>query len=451
MNEISEVRWDPLESILTGTEEEKLLERGDELYEWLKELFPICRSITGNGVRQTLRFFQQRLPALKIHEVPSGTTAFDWTVPPEWNIRSAWIKDPQGNIVVDFEKCNLHVVGYSIPVQATLSLDELQPHLHSLPEQPDAIPYITSYYQPYWGFCLSERQRASLQPGLYTVHIDSTLGPGNLTYADLVIPGRSTREVFLSTYICHPSLANNELSGPVIMTAIAEYLQAHASHLEYTYRLVYLPETIGSIVYLSRHLEHLKRHVVAGFNLTCLGDERSYSILHSRYGNSYADRIAVYIVEKLYPDARRYSYLARGSDERQYCAPGVDLPVVCLMRTKYAEFDEYHTSLDNLDFVTPDGLQGGYRFVRRCLNLIEHNFRYRTTVIGEPQLGKRGLYPSLSTKHSYRQVSLLKNVIAYSDGTQDVIDLAKRFECDVNDIIRIYRTLLDHNLVVRVD
>ncbi len=451
MSENSDVRWDPLESMPAGAGEEKLLERGDELYKWLKELFPICRSITGDGVRQTLAFFKRLLPDLQIHEVPSGTAAFDWTVPPEWNIRSAWIKDSQGNIVVDFANSNLHVVGYSIPVQATLSLDELQPHLHSLPEQPDAIPYITSYYKPYWGFCLSERQRASLKPGLYSVHIDSTLAPGHLTYADLVIPGRSTREVFLSTYICHPSLANNELSGPVIMAAIAQYLMAHASHLEYTYRLVFIPETIGSVVYLSRHLEHLKRHVVAGFNLTCLGDEHSYSILQSRYGDTYADRIAGYVAGSLCPAFKKYSYLTRGSDERQYCAPGIDLPVVSLMRTKYAEFDEYHTSLDNLDFVTPSGLQGGYRFVRRCLNLIEQNFRYRATVLGEPQLGKRGLYPSLSTKDSYRQVSLLKNVIAYSDGTQDVIDLAKRFECEVNDVIHIYHTLLDHHLVARVD
>ena len=215
--------------------------------------------------------------------------------------------------------------------------------------------------------------------------------------------------------------------------------------------LVFIPETIGSIVYLSRHLEHLQKQVVAGFNLTCLGDDKSYSVLHSRYGNTYADRIASHIVRTLCPDAKHYSYLTRGSDERQYCAPGIDLPFVSLMRSKYAEYDAYHTSLDNLDFVSPAGLQGGFRFVRQCLNLIEHNFRYRTTVLGEPQLGKRGLYPSLSTKHSYRQVSLLKNVIAYSDGTQDILDLAERFECHANDIIRIYHILLDHHLVTRVD
>jgi len=270
MNSTSEIRWDPIESILAGASEEKLLERGDELYRWLSDLFPVCRSLTGNGVRQTISYFQRLLPGLQIHEVPSGTAAFDWTVPAEWNIRAAWIKDSQGKTVVDFAHNNLHVVGYSIPVQATLSLDELQPHLHTLPEQPDAIPYITSYYKPYWGFCLTERQRATLGPGEYTVCIDSTLEPGSLTYADLVIPGKSAREVFLSTYVCHPSLANNELSGPVIMAAIGQYLLAHAPHLEYTYRLVFIPETIGSIVYLSRHLEHLQKQVVAGFNLTCL-------------------------------------------------------------------------------------------------------------------------------------------------------------------------------------
>ncbi|MDO6718390.1 DUF4910 domain-containing protein [Psychrosphaera sp. 1_MG-2023] len=397
---------------------------GQKIYKWCQDLFPICRSITGPGTRQTLTYLQDLLPGLTIHAVPSGTQVFDWTVPDEWQIKDAYILGPDGQKVVDFKDNNLHVVGYSIPTNETLTLEQLQPHLYSLPEQPDAIPYVTSYYSKRWGFCLAHNQRELLAPGHYQVVVDSELGPGVLNYGELVIPGESSEEVFISTYVCHPSMANNELSGPTVTAAVCQWLMQQKS-LKYTYRIVFIPETIGSITYLSQHLAHLQQHVFAGFNLTCIGDDNAYSYLPSRAGDTLSDRIVKHVMHHIAPDYKQYTWLQRGSDERQYCAPGVDLPIATIMRSKYGAYPQYHTSLDNLDFISPQGLAGGADAVIKSLQILELNGTPKMLVLGEPQLGKRGLYPNMSVKGSVATVRNMMNMISYCDGKLSLLDIAE--------------------------
>lgn len=422
---------------------------GDRMYALARELFPICRSITGNGVRATLRCLQREVPDLTMHEVPSGTACFDWVVPPEWNIEDAYVLDPSGRKIVDFKANNLHVVGYSIPVDRTVSLSELDSHLFSLPERPNAIPYVTSYYREMWGFCLREPQRRALVSGDYRVVVRSRLAPGSLTFAELVIPGETAEEILLSTYVCHPSMANNELSGPVVQTHLANWLRSLPKR-RYTYRLLFIPETIGSIVYLSRKLEHLKRHVVAGFNISCVGDERTYSFMPSRDGNTLADRVARHVLQRIAPDHVRYTFLDRGSDERQYCAPGVDLPVASVMRSKYGTYPEYHTSDDDLSLISPRGLQGSYEALRQCLFCLEHNARYRATVLCEPQLGKRGLYPTLSTRTQGVEVGAMMDLLAYADGTRDLVEIADTIGESMWDLVPLVHRLVEHGLLARV-
>ncbi|MCI0429323.1 MAG: DUF4910 domain-containing protein [Rhodospirillales bacterium] len=414
-----------------------------------RELYPICRSITGNGVRQTLQIIRRFLPELAVHEVPSGTRCFDWVVPPEWNIRDAYIVDPAGRRIVDFKVNNLHIVGYSAPVDRNITLEELQQHLHSLPELPDAIPYVTSYYRERWGFCLTDKQRRALSDGTYRVKIDSTLAPGSLTYAELLLPGRMAREVFFSTYVCHPSLGNNELSGPVVATFLARWIAAQRGRSN-SYRFVFIPETIGSIVYLSRNLDRLKQSVIAGFNVTCIGDERCYSYLPSRNGNTLSDRVARHVLHHTAPDYKRYSFLDRGSDERQYCSPGIDLPIATIMRSKYGAYPEYHTSLDNLDLVTPSGLAGGLRALQRCVVALEANRRLRTEVLGEPQMGKRGLYPTLGTRSAAEIVATRMNLLAYADGSRDLLGIAEILGKPIWDLAPLSAELIAHGLLTDI-
>jgi len=420
---------------------------GQEIYNFACLLWPMNRSITGDGVRQTLTSIKEHIPSLNIFEVPTGMQVFDWTIPREWRVREAYILTPDGERICDFRVNNLHLVGYSVPFSGDLTLSELQDHLYSLPEQPDAIPYVTSYYKERWGFCLCLNQRESLTEGLYKVVVDSDLFEGSLTYGEIIIQGSSQQEVFLSTYICHPSIANNELSGMVVTTFLVKWLLSQ-DNLKYTYRIVFIPETIGSITYLSNHYQYLKQHVVAGFNITCVGDDRAYSYLPSRNGNSISDQVSLHVLRWIDPTFKKYTWRDRGSDERQYCSPGIDLPVASIMRTKYGEYTEYHTSLDDLErVVSPSGLQGSFYALQRAIETLERNCYPQVKVLGEPQLGKRGLYPTLSTKESGQQVGLMMNLLTWSDGQHSLLDIAEECDCPIWLLYPLVDTLREHGLL----
>lgn len=419
---------------------------GGNMYRLLCRLFPICRSITGDGVRETLAILREELPEMAVHEIPSGTQVFDWTIPDEWNIRAARLEDPEGKIIADFADSNLRVMGYSEPVDVVLPLEQLQEHLYSRPELPDAIPYVTSYYKRNWGFCLKHGERERLRPGLYHAVIDSTLKPGHLTYGEVILPGETEQEIFLSTYICHPSLANNELSGPVVATEAIKWLRARPRR--YTYRAIFIPETIGSITYLSRNLSVMKERMIAGLVLTCIGDDRAYSYLPSRNGNTLADRAALHVLRSMAPNFVHHSFLDRGSDERQYCSPGVDLPVCSLMRTKYGMYPEYHTSLDNLDFVTPKGLRGGFELVRAWLAAIEEDRVYSREILCEPCMGRRGLYPSVSMLGSSSAFTRdFMDILAYVDGKTSLLEIAEIINRDIESCAASARVLNEHELI----
>lgn len=427
---------------------------GQEMYDFVSKIFPYCRSLTGEGVRQTLNDLREFIrqgggPELQVFEVPSGTKAFDWTVPREWKIREAYIEDEAGNHIIDMKDNNLHVLGYSTPVDKWVSLEELKEHIYTQPDQPDCIPYVTSYYKERFGFCMSENMKNSLPEGKYHMYIDSELFDGVLNYAEIVIPGETDEEVFFSTYFCHPSMANNECSGPALSGELVKYVMSLPQR-RYTYRFVYVPETIGSITYLSQgeHLSKLQKSMVAGFNLSCVGDNRDYSIVESRHADTLADRVLKNVLH-YHTDNKysTYSFLKRGSDERQYNAPGVDLPVVGFCRSKFGEYPEYHTSADDLSLVSPEGLQGAYDVMTQVIDALEMNQRYQVQVLCEPQLGKRGLYPTTSQKGSYDKVKAMIDFIAYADGKTDIIDISNKILVPIDELIRFVKKLKVNNVI----
>lgn len=425
---------------------------GQEMYALCAKMFPYCRSITGDGVRETLAALREIVPEITVHEVKSGTKAFDWTVPKEWRIRDAWVKNSRGEKIVDFKEHNLHVVGYSTPVDKEVNLEELKTILYTQPDQPDAIPYVTSYYKERYGFCVTQEQYDAMPEDNYHIYIDSELFDGSLTYGELIIPGETEQEILLSTYFCHPSMANNELSGPAVSVYLAKWLMSLPKR-RYTYRLVYVPETIGSLTYMSQgdHLEKMKAKTIAGWNLSCVGDDRTYSMVATRYGNTLADKVTENVLGFIYPDYKHYSFLKRGSDERQYNAPGIDLPVCGFSRSKYGEYPEYHTSKDDMGLISPSGLSGAYNAIRDCINALEHNKKYKIQCLGEPQLGKRGLYPTISQKGSYDEVTSMVNFIAYADGTNDLIDISNIIGVPVKQLYPIAEKLARAELIKAVD
>ena len=419
---------------------------GKRMYDLAERLFPICRSITGNGFRESLEIIREVLPEIQVTEVPSGTQVFDWTVPKEWNIRGGWIRRKSGETIVDFKNSNLHVMGYSLPVHATVSREELLEHVYTMPEQPEWIPYVTSYYKERWGFCMSEKQKQTLTDDEYEVLIDSTLEDGSLTYGELILPGETQDEILITTYLCHPSMANDELSGPCVQTELVNYLKSLPKR-RYTYRLIWNPETIGSITYLSRNLETLQQYVKAGFVLSCVGDNRTYSIVSSKYADTLADRVLENVLKFHYPEYKHYSFLERGSDERQYGSAGVDLPVCGFCRSMYREYPEYHTSADNMDLISPEGLQGAYEVMVKVVNALENNYVYQMQCKCEPQLGKRGLYPTISRKGVYDAVRTMQHFTAYADGRNDLIGISNILNVPVDELIPLKEKLMEHQLL----
>lgn len=395
-----------------------------ELYALTEQLYPICRSITGEGVRQTLRHIAKYIP-LKIHEVPTGTRVFDWEVPKEWNIRSAFIRDSRGRIVVDFKDHNLHVVNYSVPFRGRLKLEELRPHLHSIPEHPDWIPYRTTYYRPDWGFCLPHRLLEQLAEDEYEVVVDTSLENGSLTYGECFLPGASASEVLFSCHVCHPSLANDNLSGIAVATFLAQELGRRPARY-YSYRFLFLPGTIGSIAWLSLNRDHV-RFIRHGLVLTCLGDSAPLTYKRSRRGNAEIDRAATHLMTHRGLAHRVREFTPYGYDERQYCSPGFNLPVGCLMRSVHGEFPEYHTSADNLQFIHAEQLADALQFCLDLVHVLEHNAAYRNTQpYGEPQLGKRGLYRSTGGPRIDEENLALLWVLNLSDGEHRLLDIAGR-------------------------
>jgi aminopeptidase-like protein len=409
--------------LLEELDQRDAAEIGQELYQFAGELYPICRSITGDGIRRTLALIQKKIP-LRTFEVPSGTPVFDWTVPKEWNIRDAYIKAPNGKRVVDFQKCNLHVLSYSTPVHTTMPLRELKQHLYTIPGHPEWIPYRTSYYKEDWGFCLSHNQMLALEDGEYEVCIDSTLQDGYLTYGECFLPGPPTGEVLISCHACHPSLANDNLSGLAVATFLAKLLGGR--DLRYSYRFLFIPGTIGAITWLARNRDTVGR-IRHGLVLTCIGDAGGFHYKKSRQGDAEIDRAAALVLSHSGESSEILEFSPYGYDERQYCSPGFNLPVGCLMRGVWESFPEYHTSADNLDFIRPLQLAGSLRVCAAILDVLENNRSYRNqNPYCEPQLGRRGLYRSTGGEASGEETMADLWVLNLSDGEHSLLDIAER-------------------------
>ncbi|MDQ4082167.1 MAG: DUF4910 domain-containing protein [Actinomycetota bacterium] len=418
---------------------------GSEIYELLRELFPICRSISGDGVRETFALLERVLP-LEITEVPTGTQVFDWTVPREWNIRDAWIADPAGRRVVDFRDSNLHVLNYSAPIRARLALAELREHVFTHATEPDWIPYRTSYYKENWGFCMSRRELEALPDGDYDVCVDSSLADGSITYAEALLRGESDDEVLISTYSCHPSLANDNVSGIALVAILGRYLARMS--LRYSYRLLFSPGSIGPITWLARNEERLDA-VKHGLVASCAGDPGPMTYKRSRRGNAEIDRAVENVLRASGKPHRVSDFVPLGGDERQFCSPGINLPVGALSRTPADAFREYHSSADNLDFVQADALGDTFQSFLAILDVLEGNGTYlNLSPKGEPQLGKRGLYRSVGGGSS--EEAALLWVLNLSDGEHDLIAISERSELPFHAIRQAASALEEHELLRRL-
>jgi aminopeptidase-like protein len=412
------------------------------------KLFTINRSITGKGIRKTLYLIKKEFPALKIYNISSKTKVFDWEVPDEWNVVDAYVLDKDNKKIINFKKNNLHLVGYSTKINSIINKKKLFEHLHSLPKQLDAIPYVTSYYNRTWGFCISHRTKLKFDKkynskDIFKVVIKSSHNlNGNLNYGELVLKGSSKQEILISTYLCHPSMANNELSGPIVSMSLIEYF-TKIKKLDKTIRFLFIPETIGSIVYLSENLLDLKNNVIGGYNLSCIGDERMHSCMLSKYENSPSDKSLIEAYKKLKIKYKRFSFLKRGSDERQFNSPGIDIPITSIFRTKYAEYPEYHTSLDDFKLVTLKGISGGFKVASNAIKILLKKIIPKNIVLCEPQMGKRGLYPAFG----YKGTENYMNFLQYADGKNDLNMISKKIKVNLLLTKKIYIELKKYKLI----
>lgn len=416
-----------------------------------KKLWPLNRSLTGKDNIKTLLEIKKINKNLNIIKFKSGMRVFDWKIPQVWEPIDAYILDPKKKKICDFKKNNLHLIGYSKSVKKNMKLNELKKKLYSLPNIPDAIPYLTTYYKKNWGFCITHNEKKKLKTGNYQVYIDTKFSHGFMHIGEIYLKGKSKSEILLSTYICHPSMANNELSGVVLATYLSKWLKK-IKNLRYSYRILFLPETIGSITYLSKNYRKLKKNVIAGYNLTCVGDDRNFSFLPSKDGNTISDKIALKILNENVKKFKIYQWKDRGSDERQYCAPGIDLPVCSIMRSKYGDYPEYHTSEDNLGLISSQGFQGSFDAHIDMIQILESNKKYKATYLGEPQLGKRNLRSDMGAgkglSDNFKNIS---DFLAYADGELDIIDIANILNIYALDLIPIVTILQKHGLIKSVD
>jgi aminopeptidase-like protein len=417
---------------------------GDEIFAFAANIFPICRSITGDGVRQTLHEIRKHV-ALDIHEVPTGTKVFDWTIPREWNIRDAYIKDSEGRRIVDFAESNLHVMSYSTPIRTRLSLAELKPHIHTLPGQPDLIPYRTSYYSQDWAFCMAHRQLESLREDSYEVVIDSSLTDGHLTYGEYFHRGQTQNEFLFSAHVCHPSLANDNCAGVALLTVLAKNMTELRTR--YSYRFIFAPGTIGAIAWLARN-EAKVDNIKHGLVISMVGDPGGPTYKRSRRGQAFIDRAVVHVLKRCEPPAKILDFSPYGYDERQYCSPGFNLPVGLFQRSKHGEIAEYHTSADDLTFIRPECLQQSYRSILETIEVIENEGIYHNTNPKcEPQLGRRGLYRAIGGNRDPGADMAMLWILNLSDGTRSLLDIAEASNLPFSVIVRTARLLEEHGLL----
>ena len=417
-----------------------------------KVLFPICRSLTGEGVKKTLNVIKKEFPALKIKKIKSNTKVFDWSVPPEWNIQDAYVLDKNNLKIIDFKENNLHLLGYSTPIKKTLVKKQFFQNLFFLKKKPNAIPYVTSYYKKKWGFCVSYNKFKELNKKYsfkdkFKIIINSSFKKkGFLNYGEIILKGKSKQEILISTYICHPSMANNELSGPIVSMGLIDFFKR--KKLNKTLRFIFIPETIGSISYLSINLNHLKSNVIGGYNLSCIGDDRQHSCMSSKYSNSPSDEAIIQSYKKLkINNYKIYSFLKRGSDERQYNSPGVDLRVSSIFRSKYGEYSEYHTSLDNFNLVTLRGITGGFNVAKTAIDIMLKNIYPKYKIKCEPQMSRRGLYPTFSIKNKNKLTKNIMNFLQYADGYNSLEKISSLIKINLKTTVKI-NSLLKRNKLI---